>query len=724
MTPQASSVPQRARLLVRGAVQGVGFRPFVYRLAREMSLAGFVQNTAAGVLIEVEGEAAAVALFQARLLTEKPMPALIHGCDVQVLQPSLATGFVIHSSSSGVAKSAGVQPDLALCAECRAELLDRSNRRYHYPFLNCTHCGPRYSVLLDLPYDRPNTTMREFALCPRCRAEYDHPSDRRFHAQPNACPECGPMLSGTSLSDAAWALSLGLIVALKGIGGFQLLTDARDESAVARLRLRKHREAKPLALMLPSLDAVRELCFVSDEEAALLESPAAPVVLLRPRPGHRIAPNVAGPSAYFGVMLPYSPLHHLLMSLYPFPIVATSGNRSEEPIATGNDEAMERLGAIADCFVLHNRPIARPCDDSVARIIHGAPSIVRRARGYAPAPVAVEGPLSPVLATGGHLKNTVAIALERQVVLSQHIGDLESPEAREQFERTIHDLSRLYDFHPEAVACDLHPDYASTLWASRCGLPVVYVQHHEAHIAACAAENLVRGPYLGVAFDGAGLGRDSTIWGGEFFGVDGASYSRIAHLRPFPLPGGEAAIREGWRAAAGLWFACGEVAEVPSALLPVLTRRLNSPLTSSVGRLFDAVASILGLVSGNAFEGHAAMSLERCASACDTSSAYPLADGDWRPMIEEIRNDLRRGVAHSLIAARFHNALAVWIGEMAHKTKLHQVVLSGGVFQNRYLTERVVALLESQGHAVFVHRQVPANDGGLALGQAVIAGRR
>lgn len=724
MTPQASSAPHRARLLVRGAVQGVGFRPFVYRLAREMSLAGFVQNTPAGVLIEVEGEAAAVALFQARLLAEKPMPALIHGCEVQVLQPSRATGFMIHSSLPGAAKSAGVQPDLALCPECRAELFDRSNRRSHYAFLNCTQCGPRYSVLLDLPYDRPNTTMREFTLCPRCQAEYDLPSDRRFHAQPNACPECGPALSGTSLSDAAWALSLGLIVALKGIGGFQLLADARDESAVARLRLRKHREAKPLALMLPSLDAARALCFVSEDEAALLESPAAPVVLLRPRPGNGIAPNVAGPSAYCGVMLPYSPLHHLLMSLYPFPIVATSGNRSEEPIATGNEEALERLGSIADCFVLHNRPIARPCDDSVARIIHGAPSLVRRARGYAPLPIAVEGPLSPVLATGGHLKNTVAIALEHQVVLSQHIGDLESPEAREQFERTIHDLTRLYQFRPEAVACDLHPDYASTLWASRCGLPVVHVQHHEAHIAACAAENHVKGPYLGVAFDGAGLGRDSTIWGGEFFGVDGSSHSRIAHLRAFPLPGGEAAIREGWRAAAGVWFACGELAEVPSALLPVLTRRLNSPHTSSVGRLFDAVASILGLVSGNAFEGHAAMLLERCATACDTSSAYPLEDGDWRPMIGEIRNDLRRGVAHSLIAARFHNALAVWVGEMAHKTKLHQVVLSGGVFQNRYLTERVVALLESQGHAVFVHRQAPPNDGGLALGQAVIAGRR
>lgn len=339
-------------------------------------------------------------------------------------------------------------------------------------------------------------------------------------------------------------------------------------------------------------------------------------------------------------------------------------------------------------------------------------------------PIPVAEPLRPVLAVGGHLKSTVAIALDRQVVMSQHIGDLESPEAREQFDRTIHDLARLYEFRPEAVACDLHPDYASSLWAARCGLPVVRVQHHEAHVAACAAENLVRGPYLGVAFDGAGFGRDSTVWGGEFFGVEEHCFNRIAHLRHFPLPGGEAAIREGWRAVAGLWFACGELTEVPSALLPVLNRRLNSPLTSSVGRLFDAVTALLGLVTGNAFEGHAAMMLERCASACDTASAYPLPDGDWAPMLREIREDLRRGVARSLIAARFHNALAAWIGEMAHKTKLHQVVLSGGVFQNRYLTERVVSLLESGGHAVYLHRQVPPNDGGLALGQAVLAGKR
>ena len=724
MTPHALPATQRARIVVRGAVQGVGFRPFVYRLARELELTGFVQNTPAGVLIEIEGDAGAIAAFQVRLQADKPASAVIHGCEVYHLAPIRASGFVIHSSAEAMAKTAGVLPDLALCPECRAELFDRTNRRYHYPFLNCTQCGPRYSILVDLPYDRPNTTMREFAMCPHCRAEYDRPSDRRFHAQPNACPVCGPALSGTSLSDAAWALSLGLIVALKGVGGFQLLADARDESAVARLRLRKHREAKPFAMMAPTLDAVHELCFVSDDEAALMTSPAAPVVLLRPRPGARIAPNVAGPSAYFGVMLPYSPLHHLLMSLYPFPVVATSGNRSEEPIAIGNEEARERLGEIADCFVLHNRPIARPCDDSVARIIRGAPSNVRRARWYAPMPMKVHGPLRPVLAVGGHLKNTVAIALDRQVVLSQHIGDLESPEARHQFERTIHDLSRLYDFRAEAVACDLHPDYASALWAARSGLPVVHVQHHEAHVAACAAENLVSGPYLGVAFDGAGLGRDSTIWGGEFFGVDGPSFNRIAHLRPFPLPGGEAAIREGWRAAAGLWFACGELSEVPSALLPVLIRRLNSPLTSSVGRLFDAVASVLGLVSGNAFEGHAAMMLERCASACDTGSAYPLPEGDWRPMLLAIRDDLCRGESPSLIAARFHNSLAVWIGEMAHKTKLHQVVLSGGVFQNRYLTERAVSLLEAEGHAVFLHREVPPNDGGLALGQAVIAGRR
>jgi hydrogenase maturation protein HypF len=734
---------QRLRISLRGAVQGVGFRPFVYRLASEMSLTGWVLNSSAGLVVEVEGAPDELRHFEQRLEAERPKASLVTARESEWLPSQGFTKFEIHHSEVDSAKSVNVLPDLATCAECRNELFDRANRRFQYPFTNCTNCGPRYTIVVDIPYDRPNTTMREFVLCPACREEYENPANRRFHAQPNACPVCGPKLKGT-VSDAAAALLRGEIVALKGIGGFQLLADARQTTAVARLRQRKHREEKPFALMMPSLEIAREYCEVSPAEQELLESQAAPIVLMRPKPGTDIARNVAHCSPYLGVMLPYSPLHHLLMRECPFPLIATSGNRSDEPIAISNEEAATRLKDIADHFLMHNRPIVRACDDSVVRLTRGRAGILRRARGYAPLGIRVSRKVAALLAVGGHLKNTVAIGVDNNVFLSQHIGDLETLEARHAFECAIDDLCRLYSFKPEAVVCDLHPDYASTQWADKSGLPIIRVQHHQAHVAACAAENNVESPYLGVSWDGTGYGLDGAIWGGEFFSVENDSYERVAHLRPFNLPGGDAAVREGWRSAASLVFEVtggiecgdsrprlsGERSSLPSQHGPafekvwrMLDRNINTVPTTSVGRLFDGVASIAGLAQQNRFEGQAAMLLENEIGSLRTEEAYPLSSGDWGLLIADVLRDRQQGVPVARIAARFHNALVNWIVEVAGQVAPKHIVLSGGVFQNRYLTERAAAVLESRGSVVHTHRQVPPNDGGIALGQVVMAGK-
>lgn len=730
---------QRLRLTLRGAVQGVGFRPFVYRLATEMSLTGWVLNSSSGLVAEVEGTPEELRTFEQRIENERPKASVITTHESLWLPPQGFTKFEIHHSETDSAKSVNVLPDLATCDDCRKELFDPANRRFQYPFTNCTNCGPRYTIVVDIPYDRPNTTMREFVLCPACREEYENPANRRFHAQPNACPVCGPKLNGT-IADTAAALLRGEIVALKGIGGFQLLVDARQPAAVARLRQRKHREEKPFALTMPSLEIVREYCEIAPAEQELLESQAAPIVLLKPKNGTDIAWNVAHCSPYLGVMLPYSPLHHLLMRQCPFPLIATSGNHSDEPIAVANDEATTRLNCIADHFLMHNRPIVRACDDSVVRLTRGRAGILRRARGYAPLGIRVGRVLPPVLAVGGHLKNTVAIAVGNDVFLSQHIGDLETLEARHAFEGAIDDLCRLYSFKPQAVVCDLHPDYASTRWAERSGLPIIRVQHHQAHVAACAAENNIEGPYLGISWDGTGYGLDGAIWGGEFFRVEGNKYERIAHLRPFSLPGGDAAVREGWRSAASLLFEATGKTEFGDShpclsaeqSLPtdrnvekvrlMLERGINVVPTTSIGRLFDAVASISALAHQNRFEGQAAMLLENEIGTLRSEEAYPLGGGDWAPLITEVLKDQRAGVPVSTIAARFHNALVNWIVEVATGTGLKDVVLSGGVFQNRYLTERAAAVLESRSFVVHTHRQVPPNDGGIALGQAVMAG--
>jgi len=740
MTLAVNSSRQRLRITLRGAVQGVGFRPFVYRLATELSLSGWVLNSSAGLVVEVEGPTDRLNSFEQRIELERPKASVVTVCESAWLATQGSTHFEILASDSDSGKSVNVLPDLATCADCREELFDPDNRRFEYPFTNCTHCGPRYTIVVDIPYDRPNTTMREFHLCPACREEYENPANRRFHAQPNACPVCGPKLDGT-IEDAVEALRQGEIVALKGIGGFQLLVDARQAAAVARLRERKHREEKPFALMMPSPEIAREYCQISPAEAQLLQSQAAPIVLLQPKPGTDIAGNVAHCSPYLGVMLPYSPLHHLLMEECRFPLIATSGNRSDEPIAIANDEATTRLKDIADYFLMHDRPIVRACDDSVVRLTRGRAGVLRRARGFAPLGIHVPHSLPGVLAVGGHLKNTVAIAVGQDVFLSQHIGDLETVEARGAFEKAIADLCRLYSFKPEVVACDLHPDYASTQWAERSGLPLVRVQHHQAHVAACAAENGVEGEYLGVSWDGTGYGLDGSIWGGEFFRVDnqrvdGNRYERIAHLRPFGLPGGDAAVREGWRSAASLAFeVLGPDSAYPDAnqqstgkprldqaqVRYMLKHGINVVPTTSVGRLFDAVASISGVAGENRFEGQAAMLLENEIGTLRTEEAYPLPGGDWAPLILAVMADQRAGVAVPLIAARFHNALVAWILEVAAHAGPKKIVLSGGVFQNRYLTERAAGVLESRGFEVFTHRQVPPNDGGIALGQAVMA---
>ena len=764
--------PRRLRLEVRGAVQGVGFRPFVYRLATELGVAGWVVNEPEGVRLEVEGERPRLERFAARLQAELPPRAAIHEMSASWLEPAGLAGFEIRASDGNGRRTAVVLPDAATCDDCRRELLDPADRRHGYPFTNCTNCGPRFSIVRALPYDRPNTTMAGFPMCPACRREYTHPLDRRFHAQPNACPVCGPQLalwgaageplplSGTAavLAAAAQALARGEILATKGLGGFHLMVDARSETAVERLRRRKRRPVKPLAVMVADVAQARALCEVPPEAEALLCAAEAPIVLLERRPHAALAAGVAPENHRLGVMLAYTPLHHLLLRAAGFPLVATSGNLSEEPICTDEREAVARLGGIADLFLVHDRPIERHVDDSVAWLLGGAPQVLRRARGYAPLPVRLADEVPPILAVGAHLKNTVALGVGRQVFLSQHVGDLESAEALGAFERVIADFLRLYEAAPVAVAHDLHPDYASTTWALRApGLPAgvarVAVQHHHAHLAACLAEHGEPGPALGIVWDGTGAGADEhgrpdgSIWGGEFLLGDAAGYRRAAHLLPFRLPGGDAAVKEPRRVAlALLWELLGEPALERDDLAPVraclpaerrllgsmLLRQVHAPWTTSMGRLFDGVAALLGLRQSAAFEGEAAMALEFVADAAERG-AYPLplrpaADGpavlDWCELLDALLTDQRRGAAAPTMAARFHNALVAAMVAVARHVGEPRVALSGGCFQNRLLTERGATALQAAGFRVLLHRQVPPNDGGIALGQVVAAGYR
>ena len=748
----------RARLTIRGAVQGVGFRPCVYRLATELGLAGWVNNTAQGVTIELEGVRSSIERFLLRIEPEKPPRSFMQSLETVWLAPVGTEGFEICESNPGGAKTAFVLPDIATCPDCLREIRDPVNRRFGYPFTNCTHCGPRFSIITGLPYDRPNTSMRGFTMCKECRREYEDPCDRRFHAQPNACPVCGPHLEwwnpagdvlashGEALTAAAAAIAQGIIVAVKGLGGFHLMVDARNSAAVARLRTLKHREEKPFAVMVPSLEAARQACAISEMEERLLRSPEAPIVLLRRQEdGSDIAHEVAPGNPFLGVMLPYTPLHHLLLARLGFPIVATSGNRSDEPICIDETEALERLRGIADFFLIHNRPIVRHVDDSVARVMLGRELVMRRARGYAPLPIQLQHAPEATLAVGAHLKNTIALSAGDSVFVSQHLGDLETAPAFSSFHAVIADFQRLYETRPAVIAADAHPDYLSTKAAAelarQTGARLFTVQHHYAHILSCLAENESTPPALGVAWDGTGYGLDGTIWGGEFLSVSQTGFERFAHLRTFPLPGGETAVKEPRRCALGLLYEIfGEevfgmtdlaplrafsAAEL-STLRTMLRRSVNAPRTSSMGRLFDAVASLTGVRQISAFEGQSAMELEWRAGS-EPDKIYPLeihpSDGgasliiDWEPMIRALLADAQAGMPHSELSGRFHNTLVELILEIARRSGCLQIALSGGCFQNERLITHAVRRLAQEGFTPLWHQRVPPNDGGIALGQ-------
>jgi hydrogenase maturation protein HypF len=743
---------------VEGIVQGVGFRPFVYSLATSLGLGGLVGNDMDGVFAEVEGDTDAVERFLVLLEQQAPPLARIERVTTAGLRPTGSTEFTIApSAADGAAQRRTlVSADTATCADCLAELADPADRRFGYPFINCTNCGPRFTIVRDVPYDRALTTMSGFAMCERCAAEYNDPADRRFHAQPVCCPACGPRLAlldadgavqpGTDpIGAAAAVLRSGRVLAVKGLGGYHLAVDAASEQAAAALRGRKHREDKPFAVMVADLAAARELADVDDAEAALLGSPRRPIVLLARRAG-RVAPSVAPGNRQLGIMLPYTPLHHLLVRAFAGPVVLTSGNVSDEPIVYRDDDALERLAEIADAFLVHDRAIHIRTDDSVVRAFRGRETVLRRSRGYAPEPLPVPVRFDrPVLACGAELKSTFCLGRGTHAFVSHHIGDLENAETLASFAEGIAHFGRLFDIHPEQVVHDLHPDYLSTKYAQELpGVELVGVQHHHAHIASCLADNDETGPVIGVAFDGTGYGPDGTIWGGEFLLADLAGYQRAGQLAPVAMPGGAAAIRQPWRMAASYLAAAGlapDGLEVVgrneqswAAVVRMAQRGINAPATSSAGRLFDAVAALLGVRDVVHYEGQAAIELEQLA---DTSVVdwYPAGVEDRDPfqilgldLVRAAAADLTAGVARPVIAARFHNGVAAAITGACDRLRegsgLGTVALSGGVFQNLLLTERVAGQLADHGFRVLVHHRVPCNDGGISLGQAVVAAAR
>jgi hydrogenase maturation protein HypF len=884
------SQPQRLRLNIYGAVQGVGFRPFVYRLARELNLVGWVQNSVQGVAIEIEGTTPQLDAFLNRLEAEPPRQSQINCIEVQKLELLGDRDFKILASTNGdrYTSTAIMLSDLATCADCRREIFDPTDRRYHYPFTNCTNCGPRYSISTALPYDRQATSMQGFVMCAVCAAEYANPGDRRFHAQPNACSICGPKLklfqpedlsdrpskiinhSEAAIPTVAAAIKQGKIVAVKGLGGFHLILDARNPAAVQRLRQWKNRPHKPLALMYPDLAQIQRDCHVSELESELLRSPAAPIVLLTKRSQSLpVCETVAPRNPYLGVMLPYTPLHHLFIAALGFPVVATSGNRPGETICIDNQAAIDQLSDIADLLILHDRPIMRPIDDSVVRVIAERPVILRRARGYAPMPIQLTSLSNPVencdreslasnpnsvtntpvniLAVGAQQKNAIALymsntsnmsnsvsttitakcnpvklakqsndritptdtyslsndqtavatndrtaylassdpdpdALARQsqppaqIILSQYLGDLASLSTYENFQHTIKSLSDIYKFQPTAIACDAHPDYFSSQYAQQLAqqlnIPIFPIQHHYAHALAAMADNQITSPALGVAWDGTGYGSDRTIWGGEFLAISDLDWHRIATLRSFLLPGGNQAIKEPRRAALGLLFAIYgdrlwhmyDLLSLPTIqafstqelniIKTMLDRQLNTPITSSMGRLFDAIASLSGLYQHCSFEGQAAMALEFSATQAEPTdadynfaivptsssnvqnnqdaqlvtsiSAFNPSPGktstmsiDWQPMVVEILADIAATVSTRTIAAKFHNTLAEMIVAVAQRVGESKVILTGGCFQNKYLTERAIQRLKQKGFAPHWHCQIPPNDGSIAVGQIV-----
>jgi hydrogenase maturation protein HypF len=775
-TPTASA--RRKHIDVRGIVQGVGFRPFVYNLAHSLGLTGYVFNSSAGVTIEIEGNEAEIATFIEKLRAEPPQLSAIVSIAITDAEACGGMGFSILESHEEPGAFSLISPDTGTCDACWRDFGDPHNRRYGYPFTNCTHCGPRYTIIQDIPYDRATTTMARFTMCDACAAEYADPTDRRFHAQPNACAVCGPSLElvprGTALADCSFVgrdsltmirkarklLRAGGILAVKGLGGFLLACDASNDAAVVELRRRKRRSDKPFALMIRDLGSVQQICAVSPDDEALLLSVRRPIVVLPQLQGAAVSGEVAPGNDTLGVMLPYTPLHYLLFSDSPdtpsefTALVMTSGNLSEEPIVTSNSEALRQLD-VADWFLLHNRDIWTRVDDSVVRNFDGRERVLRRSRGFVPQTIDLGIELDEVLAFGGELKNTFCLTKGRYAILSQHIGDLENYETMQFFEETLARMKHIFRVSPRAVAYDLHSGY----WSTRLALasPIerkIGVQHHHAHIASCMAENHLRGPVIGVAFDGTGFGTDGKIWGGEFLVADFAGFTRRAHFRYIPLPGGDAAVRQPWRMALSyLRDAFGPqlpaefrsfpgVAEKQIELVDtMLSKRIQTVETSSCGRLFDAVAAMLGLGSEVTFEGQAAIALETAAARATyhrrdlNTQRYPYdIDGDdpmvidFRPAIIAIAGDASSGRPAGEIAALFHNMLASAIVELCERIRksdgLDRVCLSGGTFQNLVLLERTIVELRSRGFAVFLHALVPANDGGIALGQAVVANER
>jgi hydrogenase maturation protein HypF len=739
----------RTKIRVTGTVQGVGFRPFVYRHAVALGLMGSVRNDSEGVLIDVEGDPQVIAELGRRLRAESPPLARIASITSEGAEPlGNLTEFRIVTTDGSGSPNAPVSVDTATCAECLAECSDRSDRRFRYPFTNCTNCGPRYTIVLSVPYDRPATTMARFTMCAACQAEYDDPSDRRFHAQPNACPECGPTLTwrpttgtvvqtgGDALDQAISALRSGRIVAVKGIGGFHLAVDATDTVAVAELRRRKHRDDKPFAVLVADLERARELALIDEVGASALTSPRRPIVLVPRRPGGPLADQIAPRLPELGLLLPYSPLHQLLVDGVERPLVLTSGNLSDEPIAHDDIDAADRLSPLVDGFLGHDRPIHIRCDDSIARARGSRLQVLRRSRGYAPEPMTL--PIAAgahILAVGAELKNTIAVAKDTLVVGSHHIGDLEHLATYRSFRQAVSHMCALYGVHPEVIACDLHPEYLSSKFAADLGLPLVRVQHHHAHVASCMVEHGRVAPVVALAFDGLGYGEDGSLWGGEVLVADLTEAERAAHLRPVPMPGGVAAIREPWRMAA-VWAGRSAVTGVPVDAILDLAARPQTPITTSVGRLFDAVAAMLGGRQRVSYEGQAAIELEALARTVDRhrapsfSGVVSVAGGILDPteLVRLLLEDRDAGIDVAVLAAGFHEAIgrasALMAASVARERDIDAVVLTGGVFQNARLTEIVESALQAVDLDVLVHEQIPPNDGGISIGQAAIAASR
>ncbi len=765
-TKRPPDVIERIHVRIKGMVQGVGFRPFIYRLAKELGLTGWVYNGAQGIELEAEGSRRRLESFLWHIQKDAPSNTFVQNLEWAAVPRAQDLDFHIRSSEHKGQKTAQVLPDLGTCPDCLRDIFDKANPRHCYPFTNCTRCGPRFSIIKSLPYDRAHTTMHAYKMCPKCQEEYNDPLSRRFHAQPNACPKCGPHLMlwdkkgktlGTrqqALRQAVKAIDTGHILAVKGLGGFQLMADAGNTQAVKELRKRKHREEKPFAVMFPSLDAVKQECHVTSQEKQLLLSPAAPIVLLeRQTKKTRLSPDISPDNPYIGVMLPYTPLHALLLNDLGIPVVCTSGNLTDEPICIDEHEALKRLKNIADLFLVHNRAIVRHMDDSVVKVICERPLIMRSARGYAPLIIPLHKNTAPSLSVGAHLKNTVAVTAGQNIVISQHIGDLNTPQSLKAFCQAEESLRKLYEVQLTHVVCDAHPDYFSTRYAEQLGLPCIKVQHHHAHIAACLAEHGIEEKVLGIAWDGTGYGTDNTIWGGEFLLADCTDFKRTAHFKTFPLPGAEKSVREPRRTALGLLYEIFgqkifDRTDIPTLqsftkkeltiIQTMLKKGLNTPRTSSAGRLFDVVASLIGLKQKAGYEGQAPMLLEHALHSHPTHETYPWdteqrAKGketndrdepliiNWHPMIHEILRDTQNKIPIGLISAKFHNTLIDIIVAMAQKTKNKKIILSGGCFQNKYLLENAVLKLRQKGYWPYWPNKIPPNDNSISLGQAVVA---